>query len=73
MEARRYAMSLHVATTISGIDSVAVLRQNLAIARGFVDAHSGKLTAENRDGGGARFTIDLPVRVTDANALEGST
>jgi two-component system sensor histidine kinase KdpD len=45
----------------------------LAIARGFVDAHSGKLTAENRDGGGARFTIDLPVRVTDANALEGST
>jgi hypothetical protein len=34
-EALRYAMSLPVATTISGIDSVAVLRQNLAIARGF--------------------------------------
>ena len=28
-------MSLPVATTISGIDSLAVLRQNLAIARGF--------------------------------------
>jgi predicted aldo/keto reductase-like oxidoreductase len=34
-EALRYAMSLPVSTTISGIDSLAVLRQNLAIARGF--------------------------------------
>jgi aryl-alcohol dehydrogenase-like predicted oxidoreductase len=34
-EALRYAMSLPVATTISGIDSVEVLRQNLAVARGF--------------------------------------
>src|SRR5260370_26019907 len=34
-EALRYAMSLPVATTLSGIDSLAVLRQNLAIARGF--------------------------------------
>lgn len=34
-ESLRYAMSLPVATTISGIDSLAVLRQNLAIARGF--------------------------------------
>jgi predicted aldo/keto reductase-like oxidoreductase len=34
-EALRYAMSLPVATTISGVDSRAVLRQNLAIARGF--------------------------------------
>ena len=34
-EALRYAMSLPVATTISGIDSLAVLRQNLTIARGF--------------------------------------
>jgi len=31
----RYAMSLPVAVTISGIDSLEVLRQNLAIARGF--------------------------------------
>ncbi len=35
-EALRYAMSLPVATTISGIDSLAVLEQNLGIARGFV-------------------------------------
>jgi aryl-alcohol dehydrogenase-like predicted oxidoreductase len=34
-EALRYAMSLPVATTISGIDSLAVLHQNLAVARGF--------------------------------------
>ena len=34
-EALRYAMSLPVATTISGIDSLAVLHQNLVIARGF--------------------------------------
>jgi aryl-alcohol dehydrogenase-like predicted oxidoreductase len=34
-EALRYAMSLPVATTISGIDSMRVLRQNLAVAAGF--------------------------------------
>jgi aryl-alcohol dehydrogenase-like predicted oxidoreductase len=34
-EALRYAMSLPVATTISGMDSMKVLRQNLRIAQGF--------------------------------------
>jgi predicted aldo/keto reductase-like oxidoreductase len=34
-EALRYAMSLPVAVTISGIDSLNVLHQNLAVARGF--------------------------------------
>ena len=34
-EALRYAMSLPVAATVSGIDSLKVLRQNLRIARGF--------------------------------------
>jgi aryl-alcohol dehydrogenase-like predicted oxidoreductase len=34
-EALRYAMSLPVATTISGIDSIRVLNQNLGVARGF--------------------------------------
>jgi aryl-alcohol dehydrogenase-like predicted oxidoreductase len=34
-EALRYAMSLPVAVTISGIESVDVLKQNLAVARGF--------------------------------------
>ena len=34
-EGMRYAMSLPVATTISGINSVEILRQNLAIAQNF--------------------------------------
>jgi len=34
-EALRYAMSLPVCTTVSGIDSLRVLRQNLKIAQGF--------------------------------------
>ena len=53
-EALRYAMSLPVATTISGIDSLAVLRQNLAIARGFrlmAAAEMEALVLKRRDGG----------------------
>jgi uncharacterized protein len=34
-DALRYAMSLPVCTTVSGIDSLTVLRQNLRIVRGF--------------------------------------
>ena len=34
-DALRYAMSLPVAVTVSGIDSVRVLRQNVAVGRGF--------------------------------------
>jgi aryl-alcohol dehydrogenase-like predicted oxidoreductase len=34
-EMLRYAMSLPVTTTISGVDSIGVLRQNMAIADGF--------------------------------------
>ena len=34
-DALRYAMSLPVCTTVSGVDSLKVLRQNLKIARGF--------------------------------------
>jgi two-component system sensor histidine kinase KdpD len=33
----------------------------LAIARGLVEAHGGRIWAENRAGGGARFVIELPV------------
>jgi predicted aldo/keto reductase-like oxidoreductase len=47
-EALRYAMSLHVATTISGIDSLAVLRQNLAIARGFKPMTAAEMDALRR-------------------------
>jgi two-component system, OmpR family, sensor histidine kinase KdpD len=45
----------------------------LSIARGLIEAHGGRLTAENRDGGGARFTITLPVRVTNMNVMEATS
>jgi K+-sensing histidine kinase KdpD len=33
----------------------------LAICKGIVEAHGGTITAGNREGGGARFTVRLPV------------
>jgi len=33
----------------------------LSIAKGFIDAHKGSITAENRNEGGACFTIKLPM------------
>jgi predicted aldo/keto reductase-like oxidoreductase len=44
-DALRYAMSLPVATTISGIDSIEVLHQNLAIAKGFKAMSATEMTA----------------------------
>jgi uncharacterized protein len=44
-EALRYAMSLPVASTVSGIDSIDVLRQNLAIARGFTPMSGDEMAA----------------------------
>ncbi len=44
-EALRYAMSLPVATTISGMDSLTVLQQNLAIAKGFQPLSSQEMTS----------------------------
>ena len=56
-DALRYAMSLPVATTVSGIDSLKVLRQNLRIARGFRpmsaterQAYEARLLDAARDG-----------------------
>jgi signal transduction histidine kinase len=34
----------------------------LAIARGLVEAHGGRIWAENRPGGGARVSFTLPIR-----------
>jgi aryl-alcohol dehydrogenase-like predicted oxidoreductase len=42
-DALRYAMSLPVATTISGVDSMEVLQQNLAVARGFQPMTPGEM------------------------------
>ena len=44
-DALRYAMSLPVCTTVSGIDSLKVLRQNLRIARGFTPMTARERTA----------------------------
>lgn len=47
-EALRYAMSLPVATTISGIDSMRVLRQNLRVAAGFRPMSTRQMDALRR-------------------------
>ena len=44
-EGLRYAMSLPVATTISGMDSIAVLEQNLEVARGFQPMATNEMQA----------------------------
>lgn len=38
----------------------------LAICRAIIEAHGGHVTASNRDGGGARFVLTLPVEATRA-------
>lgn len=47
-DALRYAMSLPVCTTVSGIDSLKVLRQNIRIARGFSPMTERARTAHER-------------------------
>jgi len=47
-DALRYAMSLPVATTITGIDSMRVLRQNLAVAREFKPLSEADMEALRR-------------------------
>jgi aryl-alcohol dehydrogenase-like predicted oxidoreductase len=47
-DALRYAMSLPVATTITGIDSMQVLRQNLGVARGFKPMSEAEMDALRR-------------------------
>jgi two-component system sensor histidine kinase KdpD len=35
----------------------------LSIVKGFVEAHNGIAIAENRQNGGAKFTIKIPVNI----------
>lgn len=65
-EAIRYAMSLPVTTTVSGMDSLAVLRKNLKIARNFVPmsarekaAHRRKCAVQGKDGRFELYKVSL--------------
>ncbi len=39
----------------------------LSIVKGFVEAHQGTVIAENRQNGGAIFTIKIPVKISEMN------
>lgn len=41
----------------------------LSIVKGFVEAHKGTVVVENRQNGGAMFTIKIPVEISDINTL----
>ncbi len=60
-EGLRYAMSLPVATTVSGIDSMKVLRQNVAVASGFKPMSTRAMDALRRrvrdQAGDGRFEL----------------
>ena len=60
-DALRYAMSLPVATTITGIDSMKVLRQDLGLARGFEPLSPAEMDALRRQtaevGADGRFEL----------------
>jgi two-component system sensor histidine kinase KdpD len=45
----------------------------LSIVRGFVEAHRGTIQVENREGGGARFTIRLPMQTESQVVLNDQT
>lgn len=47
-DALRYAMSLPVATTVSGIDSLRVLKQNLRVAQSFTPMSPAEMAAHRR-------------------------
>jgi two-component system, OmpR family, sensor histidine kinase KdpD len=40
----------------------------LSIVKGFVEAHKGTVIAENRQDGGALFTIKIPVEISEMNS-----
>jgi predicted aldo/keto reductase-like oxidoreductase len=67
----RYAMSLPVLTTVSGIDSLKVLEQNLWVARGFTTMSESEMRALERrvaePAGDGRFELFKSSKHYDAN------
>jgi two-component system, OmpR family, sensor histidine kinase KdpD len=53
---------LHQSENVSGTGL------GLSISRGIVEAHGGRVWAENRPGGGAIFTVALPLPMQSVNA-----
>jgi two-component system sensor histidine kinase KdpD len=45
----------------------------LSIVKGFVEAHQGTVTANNRQNGGAQFTVKIPVKISDINQFNKQT
>jgi hypothetical protein len=45
----------------------------LAIVRAIVEAHGGRVWAENRAGGGARIIFTLPLQAAGQTPLSGAT
>jgi two-component system sensor histidine kinase KdpD len=41
----------------------------LSIVKGFVEAHTGTVTVENRKNGGALFTLKIPVKTSNLDSL----
>ncbi len=69
-EALRYAMSLPVATVISGMDSMEILEQNLAVARSFTpltDEERADILARTAKVAGGEFERFKTTRDFDAN------
>lgn len=52
----------------AGNETTAGLGLGLYIAKGFVEAHKGTIRIENRQHGGARFTIKIPTEVSYNNS-----
>jgi len=44
----------------------------LSIVKGFIEANKGTVLAENRQNGGALFTIKIPAEISDINSLKKS-
>ncbi|MBI2955530.1 MAG: ATP-binding protein, partial [Chloroflexi bacterium] len=42
----------------------------LAVAKGLVEAHGGRIWAENRSGGGSRFSFELPLMATASTSSD---